>query len=179
MQRRVSYLLFVFLVVGLVGCDHATKHIAQSELRGQPPVTLVKNVFELRYTENRDIGFSILRGIPEPVRRPLIFLGGTVGLSLLGILWWHRRRAAWQEHTAYAVLLGGAIGNLGDRLARGYVVDFMHIQHWPVFNVADICLVVGIGLLWITTRRQPALSVATGPAATAGPPARQPPPERG
>lgn len=154
MSRRVSSLLLALLVVGLVGCDHATKHIAQSELRGQPPVTLLANVLDLRYTENRDVGFSLLRKVPERVRKPLIFVGGSAGLVFLGVLWWRRRRAPWQEHAAYAVLTGGALGNLTDRFARGYVVDFVHLHHWPVFNVADICLVVGVGLAFLASRVQ-------------------------
>lgn len=153
MKRRASSLLFALLVVGLVGCDHATKHIAQTELRGQPPVTLLSNILDLRYTENRDIGFSLLRAVPERVRKPLIFAGGLAGLTLLGVFWARRRqRAGWAEHAAYAALLGGALGNLTDRLARGYVVDFVHVRHWPVFNVADVCLVAGVGLLWIASR---------------------------
>jgi len=45
------------------------------------------------------------------------------------------------------LILAGALGNLGDRLFRGYVVDFIHVSHWPVFNVADICVSVGAALL--------------------------------
>lgn len=167
MQRRASYLLFALMVVGLVGCDHATKHIAQSELRGRPPATLIANVLELRYTENRDVGFSLLRRVPEPVRKPIIFGFGAVGLSFLGLLWWRRRQAPWQEHAAYAVLLAGALGNLTDRLFRGYVVDFVYLHHWPVFNVADAYLVVGVGLVWLASRIRPApvLSPSELPAA--------------
>ena len=159
MQRRLSCLLFALLVVGLVGCDHATKHLARTELRGHPPVTLIANVLELRYTENRDVGFSLLRGVPEPVRKPVIFGFGAVGLTVLGVLWWRRRRAPWQEHAAYAVLVAGALGNLTDRLVRGYVVDFVYLHHWPVFNAADGFLVAGVGLVWLASRaKQP-----TGP----------------
>jgi signal peptidase II len=164
MHRRLSYFLFAVLVVGLVGCDHATKHLAQSELRGHPPKTLVANVLELRYTENRDIGFSLLRRVPEPVRKPLIFTASAVGLGFLGLLWWSRRRAAWQEHAAYAVLVAGALGNLSDRLIRGYVVDFVYLHHWPVFNAADVFLVAGVALVWLASRsRQPTAALAPIP----------------
>jgi signal peptidase II len=139
-----------------VGCDHATKYLAQTELRGRPPTPLIGNVLELRYTENRDVGFSLLRRVPETVRKPLIFGFGGVALTLLGCLWWTRRRASWQEHAAYAVIIAGALGNLTDRLARGYVVDFVYLRHWPVFNAADVFLVTGVGMAWLASRtRQP------------------------
>ena len=53
---------------------------------------------------------------------------------------------------AYALLLAGALGNLSDRLFRGYVVDFIHLHHWPIFNVADICIVVGALLFALHAR---------------------------
>jgi signal peptidase II len=149
------------LVTGLVGCDHATKHLAQTELRGHAPVNLITNVLELRYTENRDVGFSLLRRVPEPVRKPLIFGVGAIGLTFLGFLWWNRRRAAWPEQAAYAILMAGALGNLTDRLIRGYVVDFVYLHHWPVFNAADVFLVVGVGLVWSTSRvKRPSAATA-------------------
>lgn len=160
MQRRLASVLLVLLVIGLVGCDHATKHIAQTELRGHAPVTLLGNILDLRYTENRDVGFGLLRAVPAPVRRPLILVGGSIGLGVLGLLWWRRRRAPLLLHAAFATFAGGALGNLTDRLARGYVVDFVHVHHWPVFNVADVCLVVGAGLLWLASRRHEAPALA-------------------
>ena len=60
------------------------------------------------------------------------------------------------EGLGYATALAGAIGNHGDRLFRGHVVDWIHVHHWPVFNVADACLVAGMALIvlaqWRRTR---------------------------
>jgi signal peptidase II len=113
---------------------------------------LVTNVLELRYTQNHDVGFSLLRRVPERVRTPLIYVGSIAGLAFLGLLWSRRRGAGWPEHLAYAVILSGAIGNLTDRMIRGYVVDFVYLHHWPVFNVADAYLVVGGALLLLSSR---------------------------
>lgn len=160
-MRWIS-LLMVLLMTGLVGCDHATKWLAQSELRGQEPKVLIAGTFDLRYVENRDVGFSLLQGVPEHARTPLILGIGAVGIALLAGMWWRRRGAGGLELAGYALVLAGAIGNVSDRLVRGYVVDFLHVYHksfhWPVFNVADICLVVGVGLLLLFSRPQPALS---------------------
>jgi signal peptidase II len=116
MQARVL-LLSCLCVLGLVGCDLGSKQLAHSQLRRQAPVRVVAGVFDLRYTENRDVGFNALRAIPEKIRRPLV------------------------------LVLGGAIGNLADRALRGYVVDFLHLHGWPVFNLADVYLVAGTALL--------------------------------
>lgn len=168
MSRRASPLLFLVFVLGLVGCDHATKWLAVSELRGQPSSAraLIPGLLDLRYTENRDVGFSLLRSVPEGVRKPLIFTGVGAGLLVLGALWWQRRSARWPEHVAYSLLLAGGLGNLSDRLLRGYVVDFVYLHYWPVFNMADVFLVIGAGLLLLLSRR------------ASDPPAPTPPPPR-
>jgi len=149
MAKRVA-LLFVVLAFGLVGCDHASKLAAKTHLEGQPSVEIAPGWFSLRYVENRDVGFSLLREVPPAIRLPLIIV---LGLATIGALLWHWRRtsaaATWPRtsHVAHALLLAGAVGNLSDRLLRGYVVDFLHVQHWPVFNLADIFIVAGVALL--------------------------------
>lgn len=155
MARFRSFLLLAGLVMGLVGCDHATKRLAETELRGHKSPTVIANVLELRYTENRDIGFSLLRSVPERVRKPIIFTLAGAGLSLMVFMWVRRRSARWPEHIAFALILGGALGNLIDRIARGYVVDFIHLRHWPIFNAADVWLVAGGILLVLAQRLQP------------------------
>jgi signal peptidase II len=74
-------------------------------------------------------------------------LGGT-------ILWIMRRRvSSLTERLGLAMALSGALGNLIDRLVRGYVVDFVKVPHWPVFNVADIAIVLGFALLIVEGHR--------------------------
>lgn len=154
MSRSPSLVLLAALVIGLIGCEHATKHLAETELRGRPPTSLIAKVLDLQYTQNHDVGFSLLRKIPEKTRVPLIFAGGAAGLLLISLLWRRRRRegAAWLEQLAYATILAGALGNLTDRLLRGYVVDFVYLHYWPVFNLADAYLVVGVALVFLSSR---------------------------
>ena len=64
-----------------------------------------------------------------------------------------RKRASRAQHVAFALILSGALGNVIDRLMRGYVVDFIHLTRWPVFNVADIAVVAGVILLGICSLR--------------------------
>jgi len=141
------------LVIALVGCDHATKHIAADQLQSEPPVEVVSGILDLTYTENRDVAFGTLRAIPEEIRYPLMLAVAGLAIPLLLTFWFVRRRAPWYEHTTYAVLLAGILGNGLDRALRGYVVDFIHLHHWPVFNVADICLTIGMVLFLLMNLR--------------------------
>jgi len=153
-MRWWVFLALIALAAGLVGCDHASKHLAEVHLGGQPRVDLVPGVLDLTYTQNRDVGFSLLRAVPPPVRSPLILATSSVASVLIAIAWARRRAAPWTEQLGYAFLVAGALGNLIDRLVRGYVVDFVHLRSWPVFNFADVFLCVGAGLMLLAYRRR-------------------------
>jgi signal peptidase II len=134
----------------LVGCDHVTKYAAKAGLESQPPRELISSVLELRYVENTDVGFSLLRWMPEHVRRPLVFVLPAIGIAAL-IFMLVRRPASTGTRVAFVLMLGGALGNYLDRVTRGYVVDFIHLRHWPVFNAADIWVSAGLVLFLITS----------------------------
>ena len=135
----------------LVGCDHVTKHVARTELEHGPPHTLAAGFLELNYTENTDSGFGLLRWVSPAIRTPLLTVAQLVGgLAFLGLCL--RRRLTMPARLAFLLLAAGAFGNGLDRLVRGYVVDFIHVTHWPVFNVADIYITVGAMLLVLASR---------------------------
>ncbi len=144
--RFARSMLPVLALIGLVGCDHATKAAAVEHLAAQATRHVLPGV-DLLYTENHDVAFSLLRHVDLPAR-PVVLavLPGLLTLLLLGRLV-QRRRAPLRERLAYVLLAAGAVGNLLDRVARGFVVDFIHVHHWPVFNVADVLVVVGGALL--------------------------------
>lgn len=155
MSRRAAFGLALLVVAGVVGCDGVSKQRAQAALRGQPPVPLVAGVLDLRYAENRGVAFNLERILPERARRPLVLGAGLVLLPALALAWRARRAGSLTLHLGFAALLGGAVGNLGERVLRGYVIDFIHVPPWPVFNVADVAIVVGVALLAIAGRRGP------------------------
>jgi signal peptidase II len=153
-MRRLNGILFLLLLVGVVGCDHATKRLAAAELANRGPVSLVPGVLDLRYVTNTDTAFSVLGGLLSAETRFYVLLI-SMGIATLAIALWvgQRWRSAMRmERVAGALLLGGALGNLLDRLLRGHVIDFIHISYWPVFNVADIALCIGAGLLLLAAR---------------------------
>lgn len=153
MKTAASRLAFVGLLALLVGCDHATKLAAKTQLEGHPARPLIHGVFELHYVENTDVAFNLLRWIPEEIRRPALFVTGALALLALSALLLRRppRRRAVQA--ALLLVTAGAMGNYIDRLARGYVVDFLYLHHWPVFNVADIYVTTGALLLAVIAAR--------------------------
>jgi signal peptidase II len=146
-------LLGVALFVALVGCDHATKAVAESELRGRPPTQVIGNLLALEYHQNHGIAFNLERFVPEALHLPLFSVGVIAVLGILFVAWRRRTEMPLHEGAAYACVAAGAAGNLIDRVMRGYVVDFIHLQYWPVFNVADALLVVGVLLLFLPQRQ--------------------------
>jgi signal peptidase II len=154
MARRAMGWLLILFTLALVGCDHATKVVAQAALERRGPVALVPGVLDLHYAENRDTAFSLLRTVHFPGKGALLAGAALIGLSAVVIAWWRRRRASTAEQAAYALLLAGALGNAFDRIHRGYVVDFIEIHRWPIFNVADIAVVAGGVLLGILMLRR-------------------------
>ncbi len=156
--------LLLFFTLALVGCDHATKGLAQAALEHRGPMPLVRGVLDLHYAENRDVAFSLLRTLPLPGKGALVIAMSAIGFVAVLVAWWRRRRASAAEQAAYALLIAGAAGNALDRILRGYVVDFIEIHRWPIFNVADIAIVAGVALLAITALRRPRSEPALPPA---------------
>ena len=115
-------------------------------------VVLIRDFLDFQYAENCGGAFGFLHGASESLRRPFFVL---VSVGAIGfIVYLFRTVEPGQRLSKWALplVLGGAIGNLVDRVRLGYVVDFIHAHwraraHWPTFNVADIAITVGIGLM--------------------------------
>ena len=137
----------------LVGCDHVTKFAAKAELENHAPRQLIASLLDLQYVQNTDVAFNLLRWIPERVRAPLLMALGVLALPALGVAVM-RKPVRGAKGAAFLLILAGALGNYADRLFRGYVVDFIHVSHWPVFNVADVLVTVGVALLCWTSLRE-------------------------
>lgn len=150
MVQRVS--LAALLGAGLLWADLYTKEIARDVLHNHPAIPVIRGFWNWQYAENRDVGFSLLRAIPVELRQPLIFC--MVGIGILAVAIYGLRR--WGHTLALlgaTSVLAGAIGNLTDRVLRGFVTDFIQWYYgtfyWPVFNLADVYVVIGVFLLLI------------------------------
>jgi signal peptidase II len=124
-------------------------------------ITVIPGVFRLTHVLNTGAAFSLFADSLSPlaVRNALIAFS-ILAVIIVGVLLWRAGRTLTLTGVALALILGGAVGNLYDRLAFSYVVDFLEVHivhyHWPDFNVADSCIVIGACLLLIEIfRTQP------------------------
>jgi signal peptidase II len=132
--------------------------------RPKRSVTLSPDYLRIRYAENTGAAFGLFRGVPSVVRGLLFHLVSLGAVVLITAYYVRLSSLAPQERFArlgLPLVLGGALGNYVDRLARGFVIDFVEAHWhdratWPSFNVADSCIVVGVGLLLLDglTRRE-------------------------
>ncbi|MEY8516101.1 signal peptidase II [Lachnospiraceae bacterium 29-84] len=147
-KRRNSCILYVASVAILFGIDQFTKYLATAYLKGKESFILIKNVFQLHYLENQGAAFGVLQG------KKFWFVAITSIMLLLMVFVYVRspleKRYRWAR-LVLIVLTAGAIGNLSDRLRLDYVVDFFYFEliNFPVFNVADIYVTVGIAAMAI------------------------------
>lgn len=157
-RQAFRVLLVVMLTLGLFGCDHATKAVATSSLAGGQSVSIVGDLVELRWTPNPDVAFSMTQRLGwTPWTTPVVL--ATLAASAMAFMlavWWRSRREGTLVNVAFAAAFAGALGNVVDRLTHGYVVDFIHVKRWPVFNVADILVVVGMAVAFLAKRRKAA-----------------------
>jgi signal peptidase II len=120
------------------------------------PIVISEDFLMLRYAENPGAAFGLFRRLPPGARGPLFHLV-SIGAVVLITIYYLRLAGTRQERWALIglpLVLGGAIGNWVDRLARGFVIDFIeahwkNVYTWPSFNVADSAIVVGVILLLI------------------------------
>ena len=140
---------FVGIILAVVSIDQATKFwIAHHCVLHESTVVLPG--FNLTYLTNNGAAFSMLAGQPALWRQ--IFFMGAAGAALVFI--WLAQRSFGRNSVLYTVALaliaGGAIGNLIDRIRFGFVIDFLDVyvgvHHWPAFNIADSAITVGVTL---------------------------------
>jgi signal peptidase II len=123
------------------GADRITKLWAEGSLAGEPPIVLIPKVLQLSYTTNAGGAFGVFGG------QPWLFFIASVGVCLV-IAFLSTRLTSSVSAAALGLILGGALGNLTDRIIHGpgvsgRVTDFIDLPVWPVFNLADSAIVIG------------------------------------
>lgn len=145
LQKRTLFLSLIMICI-LMLVDQYTKLLAISHLKGQASFVIIRNVLELSYLENTGAAFSSFEG-----RQAFLII--LTALVILLLAWKYITLPAERRFTlmrlCMLLILGGAGGNLLDRLARRYVVDFIYFVpiNFPKFNVADIYITCGVALL--------------------------------
>lgn len=146
--------VLVFLAIGVIMLDQFTKHRMVALLSEQRTLAVISGFFNLTLVYNRGAAFGLFAGIESDTLR-FVLLGASAALAfivvLVALLQDIKLRYSLLGHVAMGLVIGGAIGNLIDRVSLGSVVDFLDFfvgtWHWPAFNVADVAISVGVGIL--------------------------------
>lgn len=151
-KRMLHFRLSAYLILSLIliGIDQLTKYWAQTKLQGKQCIDVIEGVFSFTYARNTGAAFGMLQG-------KKIFLLVLTVVVLAVAVWYLIRKKVTDSVvlTASAAVFAGAVGNLIDRIRLSYVIDFLEIRFFsfPVFNVADCCVVLGMIVLVICVFR--------------------------
>ncbi len=144
---------FYLLALGTFVLDQLSKALIVRHFRPGQSIPILPGFFDLTFVLNPGAAFGFLAGLPEQIRHPL-FVTIAVVAAVLIVLYRHRHLRHYAlASAALGLILGGAIGNLVDRLRYGMVVDFLDFYlgpyHWPAFNVADSAISIGVSLMLV------------------------------
>jgi len=149
MLKNKSGLSWLWLTVVVFLTDLLTKLFVINNFRLGESINILP-VFNFTYARNYGAAFSMLSDAGGWQR----WLFGIIALSVSGLLiYWLRKQSFTQywSNISYALILGGALGNLYDRIIHGYVIDFLHVywntSHFPIFNLADVWICIGAAML--------------------------------
>lgn len=140
------------LAAGLViGLDQLTKVLALRYLSPGTSYPVIPHLFHLTLVENEGIAFGLFQGSKEVL---LVLITASIGVLVL--LGFRMNFTRWHVPWGLGLILGGAVGNWMDRVRTGAVTDFLDFRIWPVFNLADTAITVGVGIFildLLVTRR--------------------------
>ncbi len=153
MRRGSRYLLLAAVALIVIGLDQLTKYWVMQSMRLHESIPIVPNLFSLTYIRNPGAAFGLLAGSSDAFRMVFFGITSLFALALLGTILVRLPEKDWVGQLSIAGILGGAMGNLIDRLRFGEVIDFLDVYvenyHWPAFNVADSAISVGVVFLII------------------------------
>ncbi len=136
------------LALLLAGIDQGVKWLVVRDVERNGPHALIPHVLDLHLAYNTGAAFSMLRNAQPWL---LLLLSAGVLVLFFVLVWPHLTQ--WRGVAAAALILGGALGNMIDRVRLHEVVDFLDVHIWPIFNVADSCIVLGVAVLLLVIFR--------------------------
>jgi len=151
------------IILGCVGfivlADQLTKYIVDRTMPLHYSIPIIDNFFNLTYIRNTGAAFGIFSGSHEAFRLPFLIIVSLIAIGFIFMMLKRLRESETGLTIALAFILGGAIGNLVDRMIYGEVIDFLDVYwsdyHWPAFNLADSFITIGVGitLYYLATSR--------------------------
>lgn len=146
-MRKYHFLIAVLVLL----LDRLSKWLVAEHIALHDSISIIPDLFRLTHVENRGAAFGLFSDSPSEWKVAMLILFSLVALVVVSALLWKNSHTVSTTGFGLALILGGAVGNLWDRLADGHVVDFLDFSiagyHWPAFNVADSAIVVGALLL--------------------------------
>ena len=150
-KTRVGRLFYLLITAAALVLDRLTKWQVQRRIELHDGLTVIPGFFRLIHLENPGAAFGFFSQTPTPLKLGLLITLSIVALVPVSVLLWRSSRALSSTSVGLALILGGAIGNLWDRLLHHRVTDFLLFYYrqyeWPAFNFADSAIVVGATLL--------------------------------
>lgn len=149
--HRIMRKLHLLIALAVFLLDRFTKRLVAQDISLHDSITVIKRVFYITHVENQGAAFGLFNDSPSQWKIALLVLFSIVALVIVAALLWRSSHTMTATAIGLSLILGGALGNLWDRLLKGRVVDFLLVYigsyQWPAFNVADSAIVVGAGLL--------------------------------
>src|SRR5215470_10340371 len=152
MAQQHAMRKYHFLIAALVVLmDRASKWLVAQNITLHDSLAIIPGFFRLTHVENRGAAFGLFSESPSEWKVAVLILFSLIALVVVSALLWKNSHAMSVTGVGLALIMGGALGNLWDRLFAGHVVDFLDFSlggyHWPAFNVADSAIVMGALLL--------------------------------
>lgn len=149
---KLKYLILFFLTTGIILSDQYTKALVVEKFRLGETLPIISDLFNLTYIQNKGAAFGLMAQANPAIRVPFFIIVPLVALGSIGYVFRKIPDRDIKLAIALSLVIGGAIGNLIDRLQLGYVVDFLDFHwkwayHFPAFNVADSAICVGVGVI--------------------------------
>ena len=153
MKDKRKYIILAVISALFIYLDQITKIWATNNLKGKSPIIVIENYFDLRYVTNRGAAWGMFGNFGTDFRIPFFIVITIIASLVLGYYYHRLKRKQLILQFALAFVVAGMIGNFIDRVFVTFVVDFIdwHVgaHHWPTFNIADVAISIGMGLIVI------------------------------
>jgi signal peptidase II len=150
-QEGPRYLILISIALGIILLDQVTKFLIHHRMQLHESIMIVEGFFAITYIRNPGAAFGFLANLSDHFRFYFFVMISIVALIFLGAFFFKTPREDFWTQVGISLVVGGAVGNLIDRLRLGEVIDFLDFfvgpYHWPAFNVADSAISIGLTLL--------------------------------
>ena len=141
----------------VVALDRFTKWLVETHVSAMDTYRVIPGFFDIVHSQNRGVAFGIFNDSTSEWRTAMLIVLSVAAVIFVSAMLWRPERLDRTSRWGLALILGGAAGNVIDRIAWGQVTDFLEFYvgsyHWPTFNVADSAIVIGSGLLLVELLR--------------------------